>query len=322
VSAALAPLALAVLRRARVLDHPSARSSHSVPVLRGGGVAPGLAAVASLALTATLRQDPWRAVALVAVVFGLIGLLDDVVGIRALHRLALQFVAALGAAAFLLSHLTGPVAWRGVAVAGSVFWLVGFVNAYNFMDGIDGISVAQAVGAGTTWVVVGTIADRPALAAAGAVIAGAALGFAPFNVPRARMFLGDVGSYFIGAWLAAVAVLALRSGVPPEAVLAPLALYVADTGSTLVRRVTRGERWYLPHRDHAYQRLVAADWSHLRTSAVVAACVAACGALGAVSLGDSYAARVGADVVIAGIVGAYLLAPRLLARPASDMAVA
>ena len=313
VTLACAPLVLAVLRRGQILDHPTERSSHSTPVPRGGGVAAAVGALVALALTPSVVSGHRWAIGVTAALFGVMGLVEDVVGVRALHRLALQFVAAAFAALFLLDGLTGPGLWRGLFVVGAVFWLVAFVNAYNFMDGIDGISVAQAVGAGATWFAVGTYAEVPALAAGGAIVAGAALGFAPYNLPKARMFLGDVGSYLIGAWLAAVAILGVRAGLAPEAVLAPLALYMADTGATLALRVARGERWYLPHRDHAYQRLGDAGWSHVQTSAFVAACIGVCGLLGAVSLGESVAARVAADLAIAGVIGGYLSAPRWLA---------
>ena len=317
VSLACAPIVLAVLRRKQVLDHPTSRSSHSSPLPRGGGVAPALGALVALSFTPLMTSGHRWVVAAAAGLFGVMGLVEDVVGVRALHRLAIQFSVAAIAGLFLLDGLTGPALWRGVFAAGAIFWLVAFVNAYNFMDGIDGISVAQAVGAGATWFAVGAYTDTPVLAASGVIIAGAALGFAPFNVPKARMFLGDVGSYFIGAWLAAVAILGLRAGVAPEAVLAPLALYVADTGATLARRVARGERWYEPHRDHVYQRLGNAGWSHVRTSSAVAGCIGLCGLLGAVSLGDSVAARIAADVAIAGVISGYLLAPRWLASTPS-----
>jgi UDP-GlcNAc:undecaprenyl-phosphate GlcNAc-1-phosphate transferase len=311
VSLAIGPLVLALLRRGQVLDHPSERSSHGAPVLRGGGLAPCVGALAGLTLTSSFDENYRAGIAMAAASLGLVGLLEDVVGIPALRRLALQFAAAAPASALLLDHLSGPLLWRVVFAVGVVLWLVAFTNAYNFMDGIDGISIAQAVGAGTTWFLVGTHADSPVLAVGGAIVAGAALGFSPYNLPRARAFLGDVGSYFIGAWLAAVAVLGLRSGLPLEAVLAPLALYLADTGVALVRRVARRQRWYLPHRDHAYQRLADAGWSHVKTSAFVAACIGACGVLGAVSLFGSVLARVLADVAIAGVIGAYLLAPKV-----------
>lgn len=322
VSVMVAPLVLAMLRRRKMLDYPSERSSHVTPVLRGGGIAPAVGALVALAITPSLTEiDRW-AIGGTAALFGVIGLIEDVVGIRALRRLVMQCVAASSAGVFLLDDLTGPALWQWLFTAAAVLWLVAFVNAYNFMDGIDGISVVQAVVAGATWFAIGLHTDVPALAAGGAITAGGALGFAPFNLPRARMFLGDVGSYFIGAWLAAVAILGLRAGVPPEAVLAPLALYVADTGATLVRRVRRGDRWYLPHRDHAYQRLGDAGWSHIRTSTFVAGCIGASGLLGAVSLGDSLQARVLADVAIAGVLGAYLLSPGWLPSSNREVTVA
>lgn len=303
----------ALLRRGQVLDHPTERSSHVRPVHRGGGVGPAVAALVMLALTPLISTSQRWALGLFAGLFALLGLLEDVVGVRALVRLGVQFVIAGAAASLLLDGLTGSL-WRATFAVGAVLWLVAFANSYNFMDGIDGISVAQSVGAGVTWYLVGWSTDTAVLAGGGALVAGAALGFAPYNLPRARMFLGDVGSYFFGAWLAATAVLGLRAGVPPEAVLAPLALYVADTGLTLVRRIARGESWYLPHRDHAYQRLGNAGWSHLRASALVGACIAVCGALGAVSLSRSVPARVAADVALVAVIGAYLVLPAGLAR--------
>lgn len=321
VSGAVAPVALALLTRCDVLDHPSQRSSHVVPVPRGGGVAPALGALVAIAVTTSVPATGRAAIVVAAAGLGLIGLIEDLVGISALLRLAVQFLAAAVAAPFAFHAMTGGVPWRVVFALAVVVWLVAYVNAYNFMDGIDGISVAQAVGAGITWFLVGRYVDSRILAAGGIIVAGAALGFGPFNVPRARMFLGDVGSYFIGAWLATVAVLGLGAGMPVEAVLAPLALYMADTGTTLLRRVLRGERWYLPHRDHAYQRLTDGGWSHVRASGLVAACIALCGALGAVSVVGATSARVAADAGIVVVVVGYLLAPRWLARNA-DPAVA
>ena len=322
VSGLLAPVVLAVLRRAQVLDHPTERSSHASPIPRGGGIAVAVGSLAAFAVTPSMRGVDRFAIGLCATVFGLVGLFEDILGIRALHRLAIQFAAAGLVAVFLLDALSGRQLWRAVFAAGVVLWLVAFVNAYNFMDGINGISVAQAVGAGAVWLFAGTIADSAVLAAGGAIIAGAALGFAPFNVPRARMFLGDVGSYFAGAWLAAVAVLALRAGVPFEAVLAPLALYAADTAVTLARRVAGGETWYLPHRGHTYQRLGDAGWSHMQCSSFVAACIVACGLLGTVSFGDSLMARIAADSAVVAVIGAYLASPAWVARSRTTARVA
>jgi UDP-N-acetylmuramyl pentapeptide phosphotransferase/UDP-N-acetylglucosamine-1-phosphate transferase len=158
------------------------------------------------------------------------------------------------------------------------------------------------------------VEEVPELTSAGLVVAAAALGFVPFNFPAARTFLGDVGSYFFGAWLAVLAVWGVTSGIPPEAMLGPLALYLADTGTTLVRRIARGEEWMTPHRDHAYQRLVGLGWSHARVDALVFTVMALCSALGAASLFVDPPLRIAAGLALLASVGAYLTLPKVLAR--------
>ena len=102
-------------------------------------------------------------------------------------------------------------------------------------------------------------------------------------------FLGDSGSYFLGGWLAVLVVVGLRADLPAEAVVAPLVIYLADTGTTLIRRIRQGERWWEPHRSHAYQRLVIAGWSHRRTTVLVTVAGLACAALGGVATTDMIA---------------------------------
>jgi UDP-N-acetylmuramyl pentapeptide phosphotransferase/UDP-N-acetylglucosamine-1-phosphate transferase len=192
-------------------------------------------------------------------------------------------------------------------------WLVAYVNAYNFMDGINGIAASQAVVAGGLWLFVGEVRHVPVVAAAGALVAAAGIGFLPFNFPTARMFLGDVGSYFIGAWLAAVAVVALRARIPFEAAVAPLAVFAFDTATTLAWRVARGERWYEAHRDHAYQRLIRGGWSHSATTGAATVAMTACALLGAVSLTGSMPLRVAADAALVAVLAGYVAAPALVA---------
>ncbi len=310
----VAPVALVLLRRLQVLDVPGERSSHTSPTLRGGGVAVVVGALAALAWSDHFHRSDRIGLAMATLAFALVGLVEDLTGIDPFRRLGLQTVATVAVLPWLLHALDGAAAWQylfGVAV---LVWVVSYVNAYNFMDGINGISAMQAAVAGATWYVVGSTEHVSGLAAGGAIVAGAALGFAPFNFPRARVFLGDVGSYFLGTWLAVLAVIGVRARVPPEAVLAPLLLYGIDTSTTLVRRVLRHEPWYLPHREHAYQRLVRAGWSHERTTLLVGGIMAASAVLGAVSLTGSWPQRIGADVLLLGLCVAYTLLPGWLAR--------
>jgi UDP-N-acetylmuramyl pentapeptide phosphotransferase/UDP-N-acetylglucosamine-1-phosphate transferase len=136
------------------------------------------------------------------------------------------------------------------------------------------------------------------------------------------VFLGDVGSYAFGASLATLALVGLRRGIPLEAVLAPLSLYVADTGSTLVRRFRRGEAWYRPHREHVYQQLVVLGWSHVATTSMIGLITLTLGALGAVSLGGTAGLRVVADLAIVALLGAYLGSPAVLQRVRAAPALA
>jgi UDP-N-acetylmuramyl pentapeptide phosphotransferase/UDP-N-acetylglucosamine-1-phosphate transferase len=246
--------------------------------------------------------------------FGFVGLVEDLRGIEPRRRLAIQCVAAGAALPWLLGDLSGPTAWEAIFAAGVWVWMVAYVNAFNFMDGINGISVAQALISGLAWCALGRWHHDLAVATGGVILAGAAAGFAPFNFPRARMFLGDVGSYFLGAWSAAVVVLGLRAGLPPEAILAPVSLYLADTITTIVRRIRTGEPWYLPHRRHAYQQLVQLGWSHTRTTLSLAAIMATCCALGVVSLATSLPARVASDIGLFVILGVYVSSPGIIAR--------
>ncbi len=313
-SAVLGPVILLLLRRLRLVDTPTERSSHDRPTPRGGGLAPALAALAALLAVPVVGGAPRTGLLVAAVGFGLIGAAEDLRGVPPLPRLGWQLAAAGLSLVWLLDGLGGALAWQLVFGAGCLLWLVAYANAFNFMDGINGISAAQTVVAGVAWLAVGRAEGVPALAAGGAVIAGASLAFAPLNYPRAQVFMGDVGSYFIGAWLGALVIVGLRAGVAPEAVLAPVSLYLADTGITIVRRARAAETWYLPHRRHTYQRLTQLGWSHARTTAVVALAMATCSALGAVALLDSTAPRLIADLTLAGVMVGYLASPTLLER--------
>lgn len=238
--------------------------------------------------------------------FAAIGLLEDVCGVPVPTRLALQLAVGLVAALLLVPQAAV------VPVALVALWLTGYVNAFNFMDGVNGISAMHAALAGTVYAMAGAWYGVAALTVVGTVTAAAAVGFLPWNAGRGRIFLGDVGSYGLGGLLGAVAVVAWQSGVPPEAAVAPLALYLADTGWTLVRRCYRGEPWYRAHRSHAYQRLTDLGWSHQRVAVVTTATSAlVCGcALGAAA--SALPTRLGLDAFAVAVLIGYVAAPSLL----------
>ncbi|RLP94442.1 glycosyl transferase [Micromonospora sp. CV4] len=306
VGAVLQPLILRLLRAAAVLDMPSERSSHSTPVPRGGGV--GVAAAAGLAL---VLNEHARPIAIPLLFFAVIGLLEDLRGLPIRIRLLLQLLAGLATGVVLVP--SGHALYvQVILVLALAAWLASYVNAFNFMDGINGISAVHAILGGTVYAVLGVLTDLPLLIAAGSMIAAASLTFLPWNAWVAKVFLGDVGSYALGGALGTIAAYAIVRGTPPEAAVAPLALYLADTGWTLLRRIRNGEAWYRPHRHHAYQRLTDSGWSHQRvtvatalTGAVVAGCLIAASFSGPL-------ARAALDAVALAILAVYLAAPRWL----------
>lgn len=235
------------------LDIPVARSAHRRPVPRMGGV--GIACAlgcAALVLPFGWTATQWAALGLVAVV----GFLDDLWNLPATPRLLTHVVAA----ALLTSGQLEEASW--IWRVASVLWLVGFINAFNFMDGIDGIAGLHAAVAGVAWLVMGLVAGEPRLALMGAAMAGACAGFLLFNWHPARTFMGDVGATFLGATLAAMpwgTPEPARWMLPAVVVLAP---FWVDAGVTLLGRIWRREILHQGHQQHFYQRLTGAGLSH------------------------------------------------------------
>lgn len=248
-----------------VLDRPNERSSHVTPVPRAGGLAVLLGLTVAAGGAAFWRDVdvPWvTAVALL--VFAAVGLVDDLRSLGVRVRLCVQVAAAFVA---VIGLAQGNEQWWWIPFG--AFLVVGFVNSFNFMDGINGISSATALVGGLwyAWL----LADHSewALAAAAVSLAGAAAGFGVLNV-AGKVFLGDVGSYFIGALLMTLGLAAWNLGTPFLVAMAPLVLYVAETGWAVAQRVAQGETVGEPHRGHVYQRLVDGGSKHLSVSLLVA----------------------------------------------------
>ncbi len=208
-----------------------------------------------------------------ALLVSIVGLVDDVRGVSVVTRLAIH---GLGASLLLAAVGTWrTLAWPGLgsvelgwlAIPFSAFVVVALTNAYNFMDGIDGIAGSQGAVAGVGWVGAGLLLEDPLLATAGAALAASSLGFLVFNWPPASIFMGDVGSSYIGFLAAALSVwVASRSPAVATAGLLFVWPFVFDTAFTLVRRMRRRENLLRAHRSHLYQRLVLTGVSHGRTT--------------------------------------------------------
>lgn len=254
-------LARAYALRRQLVDAPGERRSHRVATPRGGGIAIALVLGLALLAVAVCSPSARSMVSLVAsalVLVSGIGWVDDHRPLSPLARLAVHAVAAglLGAAA-VDSGL--PVGWAVVVSAATLV----LVNAWNFMDGIDGIATSQAILFGLCCAALAGAGSRSG--AAGLALAAACAGFLPFNFPRACIFLGDVGSGALGLLVAAMAAVALSDGVPAPLLLLPLSAFLVDTALTLARRMLRGERWWTPHVQHAYQ-CAARRWGHVRVT--------------------------------------------------------
>jgi UDP-GlcNAc:undecaprenyl-phosphate/decaprenyl-phosphate GlcNAc-1-phosphate transferase len=300
-----------LLRRAAIIDVPGHRSSHTVSTPRGGGIP----IVAGLLVAAGMIGGANAIVFAFAVAaFGLLGFADDLRGLTAGWRLIMQAVGGTIVAVLLVSNLTEPATMLIVLVVLVAAWVTGFVNVFNFMDGVNGISGAHALIAGVVYAGLGWWRHDGFLLPVGAAVAVGALVFLPWNAGRARVFLGDAGSYAFGAALAILAAYSVRDGIPIEAALGSLVLYIADTAWTLQRRIRAGERWLEAHRTHVYQRWCDAGWSHQRVTVTAAATTVLLSLLGAASLAGDPVLRAAADLAGTAVIATYLRSPALLAR--------
>jgi UDP-N-acetylmuramyl pentapeptide phosphotransferase/UDP-N-acetylglucosamine-1-phosphate transferase len=267
-----------LLGRLGVIDKPNARSSHGVPTVRGGGVSIIVTILGAIILWMWLEAGAGAQKTILAAMGGSVlvlagvSFMDDLRSVGARLRFGCHAAAALavlltaGIPRTALGGNLGVLVSAGLALVGFL-WIAGHTNAFNFMDGINGLAAGQAVITGLATaglaLAVGLPPGHPVIWLALAT-AGAAAGFFPHNFPRARMFMGDVSSAPLGFLLAALGWwLACESG---WWLLLPVGLihanFVLDTGFTLMRRVLRGERWHEPHREHFYQRLVRSGRSH------------------------------------------------------------
>ena len=303
-----------LLRRAAIIDVPCGRSSHTIPTPRGGGVpvAAGLLVASGLMWGANAAVFGFAVAA-----FGLLGLAEDLHGLPPGRRLIWQAASGAMVAIVLVSGLAEPMATVLLLAVLGMTWITGFVNAFNFMDGVNGISGAHALIAGVVYAGLGWWQHDGFMVPAGAAVAASALAFLPWNAGQARVFLGDAGSYTLGGALATLAAYAVIHGIPAEAALGPLALYIADTAWTLQRRIRAGERWLEPHRTHTYQKWCDVGWSHQRVTVMAAATTVLLSLLGAASLAGDPALRAAADLAGIGVALAYLRSPALLARRAA-----
>ncbi len=313
VTLVLIPLLVRFAIGRDLLDVPNARSSHEIPTPRFGGLAVMVGVWAAIPF-----MNGGFLLLATATLAGLVGILDDFVD--------LQFwMKALGqaAAAFILLFLATPpigVAagpfWP-VALLFGVVWVVAVVNAYNFMDGIDGIAGGTAI---LNAVFLAALVGASGLGASLAALAAAVAAFLMWNISPARIFLGDSGSHFVGFFLGAVALYTDPVGGPGAPYGSYLAFVVAaavftpflfDTAFTLVRRAVVGKNIFAAHREHIYQRVTPDPAKHRQASIVYFALSALSGLAALLASGGTPSRLLGGGVLILGLCLFMAFLPRI-----------
>lgn len=291
----------ALMARLSVVDVPNHRSSHTATTLRGGGIACISGALLAFLILTVSNFSPTVMILpmLAAVVMGLVGFVDDIRGLSAPTRLSMQL--GLG---FVVGFNSGG--WLTGLAGGIAFPL--FINVINFMDGINGLTGLTIA----AWAIIALASETltSALAILPALALGVAVGFLPWNFPFARIFLGDSGSYFIGALVASTIIIGETSVGSKWPLVAPLALYLGDVLFTLARRAAQRAPLLSAHREHSYQVISRqTPLGHTGTATLVSLGALLCGAT-ALLLSPTMSA--GLTILV---VACYLLTAHLTKRP-------
>ena len=260
------------------MDVPNERSSHSAPTPRGGGASFAVIIAASAACLAIRDSSvPLGFLAVCATGVAVISYIDDLRNVPAAVRFSIQTVAAIifvSAITFTIPQV--PAVLVGAAV---VFWIVSLTNIFNFMDGIDGMAASQAVIAFTAVGAYSMSVSDNELMALCLIAASATAGFLVLNWAPARIFMGDVGSAFLGFSCACLSVI---RGEPSAAAVVVWAIwpFIFDATVTLLRRISKRENVLRAHRSHFYQRLTITCYSHAFVTTLSSACAIITAAFG------------------------------------------
>ncbi|MDM1301960.1 MraY family glycosyltransferase [Acinetobacter indicus] len=262
-----------------IIDNPNERSSHSVPTPRGGGVA--IVCSYLLALTVLIYSQQLSAhigLTLMAAgfVIALLGFLDDHGHINSMLRLAIHFLVAISVV-ISLGGFSEVTAFNGLALGFSaniiaVLFLVWLLNLYNFMDGINGIASVEAITTVVSMAILYYVLNTTLNSDIHWLLAACVFGFLLWNFPKAKIFMGDACSGFLGLTLGILALIALKENLALFcAWIICLGVFVVDATYTLIKRVLSGYKMYDAHRSHSYQILSRKWGSHTPVTLAVAA---------------------------------------------------
>lgn len=265
------------MAKTKLLDHPNNRSMHSAPIPRGGGLAI-VFVVLGAGLLSAAQTDMKHSLVYIAcgIVIAWLGWQDDVKSLSPIFRFAVQGIVAvvsiisMGYFKSVTIPLFGELQLGIVGVVITFLWIIGLTNAYNFMDGIDGMAGGVAVSAGLGWMMLSSASghwgDSFAFWVALAISASG-LGFLGHNWSPAKIFMGDVASTFLGYSFAVLSLLSADKG-GDALMLGTLLMwtFIMDSGLTFINRLLKGEKVFSAHRSHLFQRLVLGGYKHATVS--------------------------------------------------------
>ncbi|MFZ2447556.1 MAG: MraY family glycosyltransferase [Syntrophobacteraceae bacterium] len=276
----LTPVVAEVGRRFGLVDRPTGRKVHIRPIPRIGGVAIYLAFFgpflgtlfcSSALLDKALSEQPILLISLGATLVFLVGLLDDIFHLHPFVKFGAQTAAALlaywGGISFSQLQLPWTPLWDlgWTSLPLTVFWFLLVINAFNLIDGLDGLAAGVCLFASLILLILSIFAERFLVAAGLAALAGACLGFLRYNFNPASIFMGDSGSYFLGYMLASLSVLGSMKSQTTVAILIPiiaLGLPLMDTILAPIRRFIVGKEMFRPDKSHIHHKLLAMGFSH------------------------------------------------------------
>ena len=258
-----------------LIDTPNKRSSHELPTPKGGGIGIVLGIFVTLSgcfLIGRIGDIKYMVLIAGGLAIALLGLYGDRFKTSIISRLVIQSLIActiiwvIGVPEYLEIGAHHLINLGGFGIIFAIIWLVGMTNFYNFMDGIDGLAAMQGIIAGIGITVFGILLQDNPLITIGLILSGATTGFLVLNVSPAKIFMGDVGSYFLGFFIASFVLIYTNLLIP---IILMMGVFIFDTVVTLARRVFNGECWYRAHRNHFYQRATSLGHSHMQITFII-----------------------------------------------------
>jgi UDP-N-acetylmuramyl pentapeptide phosphotransferase/UDP-N-acetylglucosamine-1-phosphate transferase len=299
------PVTIYFLKKFSIYDIPNNRSSHVTPIPRAGGI-PLIIAIIGVSF---IYLGSYLQLIILVIPYAILGLIDDFRNVSAKVRLFIQFVLAILDAILLL-----PPRYL-IWILPATLFVIGFVNAWNFMDGINGLSAFSCILIGGTWWVLGVMDNYKFDTIVGSIAVGIGIGFAIYNAFVPKVFLGDVGAYGLGAMFGGSVIFSFKEPKIVIPMLLPLLPAIVDTGFTIIKRAIKKESLLKSHRDHTYQNLIDKGFSHFSVAIIYSFFILCCSMM-AILVTQSNKPEVFVEIMACLLInGLYLMSPKILTSP-------